>query len=164
MASVAITSDQDLVVAEIFIEAPPDRIFHAITQPQQLTQWWGQSGMYRTLTAEADLRPGGLWRTSGQGADGSAFEVRGEYREIDPPRLLVYTWHPSWDPSRSTLVRWELSAQEKGTLVRVRHSGFAGDRKAAEDHSNGWTRVLGWLQAFSEQGETIDSRPPFQPS
>ena len=42
MATMAITSDQDAVVAEIFIAAPPERVFQAITDPKQMPQWWGQ--------------------------------------------------------------------------------------------------------------------------
>ena len=45
MATVAITPDQDAVVAEIFVAAPPSRVFEAITDPKQVPQWWGQQGM-----------------------------------------------------------------------------------------------------------------------
>lgn len=46
-----------------------------------------------------------------------------------------------------------------GTLLKIRQEGFAGNLEAAQGHSRGWTRVLGWLQAFVETGATIDSRP-----
>jgi uncharacterized protein YndB with AHSA1/START domain len=36
MATVAVTPDQDAVVAEIFIAAPPERVFQAITDPDQM--------------------------------------------------------------------------------------------------------------------------------
>jgi len=42
MSTVCITPDQDVIVAEIQIAAPPDRVFQAITDPQQVPQWWGQ--------------------------------------------------------------------------------------------------------------------------
>jgi uncharacterized protein YndB with AHSA1/START domain len=45
MATIAITLDQDAVVAEIFIAAPPERVFQAMTDPAQTPQWWGQKGM-----------------------------------------------------------------------------------------------------------------------
>ena len=45
-----------------------------------------------------------------------------------------------------------------GTLVRLRHQGFAGAPKSAVDHSQGWTRVLTWMQGFVEAGATADSR------
>jgi uncharacterized protein YndB with AHSA1/START domain len=172
MATASVLSDNDTVVAEIFIAAPPERVFQAITDPAQTPQWWGQKGMYRTTEKFSDLRPGGKWFTAGVGADGTKFKVEGEYLEVDPPRLLVHTWNPSYAAHpKATVVRWELeprgvhglqhSGPRKmgtGTLVKLRHSGFAGDVKDAGEHGQGWKRVLGWMQAFVEKGETIDTR------
>jgi uncharacterized protein YndB with AHSA1/START domain len=42
MATVAISSDQNMIVGEILIAAPPARVFQAITDPRQTPQWWGQ--------------------------------------------------------------------------------------------------------------------------
>jgi hypothetical protein len=41
---------------------------------------------------------------------------------------------------------------------RSKHSGFAGDAEQANNHNNGWTMVLGWLQSYAEKGETVESR------
>jgi uncharacterized protein YndB with AHSA1/START domain len=160
MATITMTPAQDAILVELFIDAPPARVFEAISDPAQVLQWWGQEGMYRTTRWQGDLRVGGSWRSEGLGADGSAFHVSGEYLEVDTPRLLVYTWIASWTGDLKTTVRWELTPQNGGTLLKVRHSGFAGNTHAAQDHSNGWQRVLGWMQAFVEKGDTIDSRRP----
>jgi hypothetical protein len=32
--------------------------------------------------------------------------------------------------------------------VTVRHDGFAGASAAAEEHTEGWERVLGWLAVY----------------
>jgi uncharacterized protein YndB with AHSA1/START domain len=171
MATVAITADQDAVEAEIFVAAPPERVFQAITDPAQLPRWWGQTEMYRITKSRADVRPGGKWSSVGVGADGTSFRVDGEYLEVDPPRLLMHTWVPSYSQLPKTVVRWELEASDiqglrrsgphrmgTGTRVKLRHHGFAGDLKAANDHGQGWKRVLGWLQAFVEKGQTSDTR------
>ena len=172
MTTVAITPDQDVVNVEIFIEAPPERVFQAITDPQRVPQWWGQKNLYRVTSYQADVRPGGKWRSDGVGADGKTFYVEGEYLEVDPPRLLVYTWNSSYDPGPQTTVRWELEPKGVhrlagnaplkiggGTLVRIRHSGFAGNAASAEAHGGGWVRVLGWMEAYVLRDESIDSRP-----
>jgi uncharacterized protein YndB with AHSA1/START domain len=171
MATTAITPDQDTVTAEIFIAAPPDRVFQALTDPNQMPQWWGQKGMYRVTKCKVDLRPGGKWSSVGASDDGTSFRVDGEYLEIDRPRLLVYTWMPSYAGTLKTTVRCELEARDvhglqhrgaqrvgTGTLLRIRHEGFAGVPQAAAGHSQGWVRVLGWLQAFAEKGDTVDTR------
>jgi uncharacterized protein YndB with AHSA1/START domain len=169
MATATVTPDQDTVVSEIFIAAPPARVFDAISDPRQTAQWWGQKGQYHLTEARADVRPGGKWRSDGVGADGQPFYVEGEYLEVDPPRLLVHTWIGSYSGPLKTVVRWELEPQSvhglhpggprkagTGTLVRVRQSGFVGNLEAATAHGDGWKRVLGWLEAYVEQGVVVD--------
>jgi uncharacterized protein YndB with AHSA1/START domain len=176
MATVAITPDQDMIEAEIFVAAPPERVFQALTDPKQMPHWWGQRGMYRITEWKNDLRPGGKWSSVGVGADGTTFRVDGEYLEVDPPRLLVHTWVPSYRETLNTVVRWELEPREvhglqqrgphkqgTGTMVKLRHQGFAGNAQAVADHGHGWKRVLGWMQAFLEYNETVDGRPVFVP-
>lgn len=158
MATVAITPDQDVINAEIQIAAPPARVFAALTDPEQVPQWWGQQGMYRITRCQNDVRPGGKWRSEGAGADGKTFHVEGEYLEVDPPRLLVHSWNPSYSGGLNTIVRWELEERHGGTLVRLSHSGFAGNVQAAHGHSQGWSRVLVWMEAFVESGRTVDTR------
>lgn len=170
-ATATITPDQSAVVAEIFIAAPPARVFQAITDPAQLPKWWGQQGLYRVTESKTDLRPGGKWSSVGEGADGTPFRVEGEYLEVDPPRLLVHTWVASYSGQLKTVVRWELEPHTMhglhpggprksgtGTLVKLRHDGFAGVAEAAASHGDGWKRVFGWLEAYLEEGKTIDTR------
>jgi uncharacterized protein YndB with AHSA1/START domain len=170
MATVSVTPEQ-IVTGEIFIAAPPARVFEAITDPKQITRWWGAGQLYRVTESKADVRVGGKWSSEGQGADGKSFRVEGEYLEVDPPRLLVQTWQYNWGTSGPTVLRWELEPQSvhglhpngpqragTGTLLKIRHEGFGADIDAAAKHGEGWKRVMGWLLAYVEKGETIDTR------
>ena len=171
MATAAITPDQDAVIGEVFIAAPPARVFEAITDASQIPRWWGQQGMYRITEWKADVRPGGKWSSVGVGADGHTFRVDGEYLEVAPPTHLVHTWVASWSGNLKTIVRWELEPTDvhglhpngpkragTGTLLKIRQTGFAGAPQAAKSHSEGWLRVLGWAQAYLEEGKTVDTR------
>ena len=171
MATSQITPDSNVVVAEIFIAAPPDRVFQALTDPQQMSKWWGEKGLYRVTENNSDIRVGGKWSSAGVDASGKEFSVDGEYLEIDCPRLLVYTWNPSFAHVVKTTVRCELEPRDvhglqhrgpqrvgTGTLVKIRQEGFAGNIEMAKGHSLGWVKVLGWMQAFVEKGETIETR------
>jgi uncharacterized protein YndB with AHSA1/START domain len=143
-------STSDTIVKEITIRAPAERIFEALTNPEQRLKWWGAEGQYRGTHMESDLRPGGKWSTRGIGRGGKAFNVSGEYREIARPRLLVFTWLPDWDAQAlESLVRFDLQEQNGVTTVRLTHSGLTSD--SARAHHQGWPQVLGWLQAYAEK-------------
>jgi uncharacterized protein YndB with AHSA1/START domain len=164
MATATITPDHDTILAEIFIAAPPERIFAAITDPAQMPLWWGQQGMYRITEWKNELRRGGKWSSVGVSVDGSSFRVDGEYLEVDPPRRLVHTWIANWTGPLKTVVHWHLDphfdpvARKTGTLVKIRHQGFAANPPAAASHTEGWKRVLGWLEGYMERGDTVDTR------
>jgi uncharacterized protein YndB with AHSA1/START domain len=95
--------------------------------------------------------PDGKEQARGKWVD--EFEGHGEVLEIDPPRLLVYTWIANWhaDPKCKTVVRWELTPSKGGTLVKVTHSGLAEEDVACKDYSSGWPGVVELLKKFAEQ-------------
>jgi uncharacterized protein YndB with AHSA1/START domain len=161
MAAPEMPLDQLTIEEEIHIAAPPERVFQALVEPGQLAQWWGQKGIYQSQKWTTEVRPGGKWRSEGTSErDGQQYryEVHGEYLQIDPPRLLEFTWSPSWAGPMNTVIRVELTASGEGTLLRLRHSGFTS--AAQVQAHRGWPQVLGWLQSFIEKGETAATRPP----
>lgn len=149
----------DEIVAEIHIAAPPERVFQALTDPAQVPQWWGEAGIYRCTKFESDLRVGGKWRAIGIDGGGRNFEISGTYIEIDPPRVLASTWVATWTGAIETRVRWELAPASRGTHVKIRHCGIAAHPELAQSY-RGWPRMLGWLQALLERGETVEQRKP----
>lgn len=140
-------------LTEVTIKASARRIFRALTDPAELPLWWGEEGIYHCTHMERDLRVGGSYKVSGTLSNGQPFAVSGEYQEIDPPRVLAYTWNYDWDKGvATTLVRFELIERGEETLVRVTHSGFTAEAPRA-DHEKGWVGVLGWLRGYVERPE-----------
>lgn len=85
----------------------------------------------------------------GIGVGGGPFVIKGVYRQIEPPNLLVFTWLPNWQPDATeSTVRIELEERSGITTVRLTHSGLTTET-ARESHK-GWPQVLGWLQAYVE--------------
>ena len=158
MATTQATPDSDAIVSEIHIEAPPARVFQALVDPAQVPKWWGQIGIYRCTGFESDLRVGGKWRNSGIDGQGRDFVIGGEYLELDPPRLVVSSWVATWTGDAKTTIRWELEPSGRGTLVRIRHSGFGAHPELSQSY-RGWPRMLGWLRSYVEKSETVDDRP-----
>jgi uncharacterized protein YndB with AHSA1/START domain len=141
------TAVNDTIVEEITIRAPADRVFVALTSPQERVRWWGAEGRFRTTHVESDLRPGGKWLMRGVGLGGRPFTIAGVYREIERPRLLVFTWLPSWqDEPIETLVRFDFTEKDGATTVRLTHSGLAAESVRAQHR--GWPDILAWLKSY----------------
>lgn len=148
------TESLPVIVEGIDINAPIRAVFAALSEPDQIVQWWGSEGGYHTTEMVTDLRVGGAWKTSGLSADGEANTVFGVYRVVDPPRCLEFTWRYRWadgdDASHDTIVRYDLEERNGVTRITVTHTGFTSvdDRN---DHEKGWKVVLGWLAAYVVQ-------------
>lgn len=142
--------DAGKILASVDIAATAERVFSALTNPEELVRWWGSDDLYRTKTWTSELEVGGSWRAEGASADGRPFVVKGEYLEIDPPRKLVQTWKADWDGGHLTTITYLLEPIAEGTRVTVRHDGFVGRAESCRGHGNGWVRVLAWLTAHVE--------------
>ena len=65
-----ISSTQDAVIGEVEIAASPETVFAAITDPEQLKQWWGDGKNYRVERWEGAVRVGARYRSIGTGHTG----------------------------------------------------------------------------------------------
>ena len=155
VATMQVRSDE--ILSEIEIAAAPERVFQALIDPAQVVAWWRQGNLYCCTEFASDPRPSGNWHCVGVRPDGSTFEVKGQYLEFDPPRLLLHTWIASWTKAAKTTVRWELEPIQGGTRVRLRHTGLAAYPELAQSYQ-GWPRMLGWIKALLETGETVATR------
>jgi uncharacterized protein YndB with AHSA1/START domain len=96
MAATIITPDQDAVISEIQIAAPPERVFNAISDAEQLKRWFTNPEC-PAKHWKMDARVGGSYsyhsETAPVAVNGvNEFECHGEVLECDPPRLLAYSW------------------------------------------------------------------------
>jgi uncharacterized protein YndB with AHSA1/START domain len=126
--------------------APRPRVFRACIEPAELARWWGPQG-FTTPEIDLDLRVGGGYRFGMQPPDGEVFHLSGEFREIEPPARLVYTfrWEEPDPDDRETLVAMTLRDRDDSTEVALVHSGFATEGRRAL-HVDGWTDSLDRLQ------------------
>ncbi len=147
------TCETQLVIEkEIQIAASAERIFAALSEPAQRTQWWGVKGKFEVTHMESDLRPGGAWRMVGVSMGEHPFSIQGIYKEVEPPKLLEFTWRKD-DETQETLVRFVLEEKGDSTLVRLTHSGFSDAQ--SRDGYQGWPWLLSMLQAHVE-GESFE--------
>ncbi len=119
------------------LPASIDEVFRWWTEPELLQEWLTPVG---TVEAEIDLRVGGRLRVVMKG-DGRVIEHTGEYREIDPPGRLVFTWVSPYTGSLPSIITVELHAVGKSvTDLRLVHSQLPDE--AARSHRGGWDGML----------------------
>jgi uncharacterized protein YndB with AHSA1/START domain len=152
MATSIVSADRDTIVTEIDIAAPADRVFRGICDPETVRRRAPYIEVF-----EMDLRVGGKWymqvRMPQPHRGFSTVIHDGEVLEVDPPRLIAYSWHANFheDPKHRSVVRWELTPTKSGTHVKVTHSGLASEPGACKDYAQGWPGVLQELKVFAEK-------------
>ena len=152
MPTAMVSPDRDTIVSEIDIAAPIDRVFKSISDPETVRRRAPHLNVY-----DMDLRVGGKWRleiTMPNPHRGvSVVKHDGEILELDPPRLLVYTWFANFhdDPKHRSIVRWDLTSTKSGTHVKVTHSGLAFEPAACKDYAQGWPGVLEEIRSHAEK-------------
>jgi len=82
-------------------------------------------------------------------AESSVSTVYGEFRDVEPPRLLTYTWIRENEDYPETLVRWDLEEKDGHTTVRVTHSGLVGESLRARN--SGWPLIIQLLEAYIQR-------------
>ena len=134
----ALADDTPTLNLKRLFKAPRERVFRAWTDPAMLAKWWGPESRSCPFV-ELDPRPGGRWRTCMKAENGDEAWVQGEYKEVDPPRKLVFTW--AWEndgvPGHVTEVSVEFLDRGDETEMLFRHRGFETEEQAHQ-HNQGW--------------------------
>jgi uncharacterized protein YndB with AHSA1/START domain len=119
-------TDRELVLTRE-IDAPPEKLFKAWTQPELLKQWFAPLP-FTTPHAELDVRPGGSSLIVMRGPDGNEYPNRGVYLEVVQNERLVSTdaftsaWQPSEKPFMTLILTFEeIDGGKTRYTARVRH-------------------------------------------
>ena len=120
----------------------------AFVDPAQLSNWWGPAG-FSVPSADLDVREGGQYRIKMQPPGGDPFYAYGEYRDVDPPGRLAYTfnWDPPTPDDQETLVALSFQPIGEGTRVIVDHGPFKTHERY-ELHEAGWKDTLDRLDVW----------------
>jgi len=74
--------------------ASRERVFSALSEADQLMQWWGPASC-PVVECSVDFRPGGAWHYRLRLPDGRDAWTRAVYREISAPERITYREHSS---------------------------------------------------------------------
>src|SRR5262245_45864240 len=92
MSESASAMRREITITRIF-DAPPALVFRMWTEPKHLAQWWGPAG-FTNPVCELDVRPGGKIRILMRAPDGVDYPMTGMFREVVPPKRLVFVSTP----------------------------------------------------------------------
>jgi len=124
--------------AKRVLPAAPAVVFRAFSAPNELAKWWGPEG-FTAPSLEFDPRVGDSYRIEMQPPEGDPFYLIGEFREVEPPARLAYTfvWEDPDPDDVETLV--ELSFRDLGesTEVVFTQGPFKTEARLAL-HRDGW--------------------------
>jgi uncharacterized protein YndB with AHSA1/START domain len=151
------TTPSDLeVLGTRVVDAPRELVWEAWTNPEHVPNWLLGPEGWTMPVCEIDLRPGGAWHFVWRRGDGTEMEMRGEYREVEPPARLVHTesWGGDWP---ETLITLTLSEEDGKTLMSqtiLYPSQEARDRALAtgmkEGASISFERLDEYLRAMAD--------------
>jgi uncharacterized protein YndB with AHSA1/START domain len=121
------------------LPAPRSAVWIAMTKPAYLARWWGPKG-FTVPRVDFEPRVDGRYRIAMQPPDGELFHLHGEFREVDPPSRLAYTfvWDPPNPDDRETVVTLSLRDRGEQTEVSLNQGEFATEERWAL-HEGGWS-------------------------
>ncbi len=121
------------------LPAPRRVVWEALTDPNRLAEWWGPKD-FTVPRVDFEPRVDGRYRIAMQPPEGDLFHLHGEFREVDPPTRLSYTfvWEPPDPDDRETVVMLSLEERGEQTEVNLRQGEFATEERRAL-HEGGWS-------------------------
>ncbi|MDJ0769184.1 MAG: SRPBCC family protein [Ilumatobacter sp.] len=139
---------------EIFVRAPRERVWQALTDPDDTVRYFHGTRFESSFEAGAPYR--------NVIVDGDRLAVDGVIEAFDPPRRLVLTWHVNYDEGMAAeppgRVEWTLTpANQDGSVTRVtlRHGDLALSPATWEHVRLGWVEILDGLKTLLETGEPL---------
>ena len=146
---------EEALVLEIdrVLPAAPAVVFAAFTDPDELARWWGPEG-FTIPSLKFPARTGESYRIQMQPPAGDPFHLSGEFREVDSPVRLTYTfvWEEPDPDDVETLVG--LSFRDLGansTEVALRQGPFRTEARRALHRD-------GWRDSFDKLEQLISAR------
>lgn len=127
----------DTVKVSVPVAGSREHVYRCISDPEELNRYFGRD-------AEVDLRKGG--EISFGWEEGGPVRIL----DLDPPRLLSYSWQYPEEPS--TVVTWTVEESAGATVLTITHSGF-GDNFRTDAYAVGWFSFLVIIKGMVELGD-----------
>jgi len=146
---------QNEIKQVIEIDASPEVVFSAISDAQELIQWFPDAAIL-------EPKVGGQFKLSFlKDSKNSRMKLdrnfinEGKALEIILNKKLVHTWKwPAFSDFAETIVTWELEQVDNKTRLTLTHIGFTGKEQgpaSLEEHNKGWSFFLNGLISYCKK-------------
>ncbi len=155
------TSSKEFVISRTF-DAPRDLVWKVWTERDHMMQWFGPKGFVMSH-ATLDFRVGGVFHYCLRTPDGAEMWGKFTYREIDPPRRLVWVtafsdaqgglgrhpFAPQWPPQMLTVATFD--ERDGRTTVTIRWSTIDATPEEQRTFDAGHDGMrMGWTGTFEQ--------------
>ncbi len=146
---------QNEIKQVIEIDASPEVVFSAISDAQELIQWFPDAAIL-------EPKVGGQFKLSFlKDSKNSRMKLdrdfinEGKVLEIIQNKKLIHTrkWQ-AFSDFAETIVTWELEQVDNKTRLTLTHIGFTGKEQgpaSLEEHNKGWSFFLNGLISYCEK-------------
>lgn len=144
--------DKAQIRKSIFIYAPPEKVFEAITDARH----WDK---YFTTGMELDPRPGGVcdFKWHNWGPDLFRGESPGKVLKIEEPTLFAFEWG---SPGKKTTATLKIEPKYDGSILTLEEHGYPGTTEGLEymiECAAHWGELLALIKFYVEYDITYRS-------
>ncbi|MEO8611095.1 MAG: SRPBCC domain-containing protein [Chloroflexota bacterium] len=138
-------AEETVVKRDIWIAAPRERVWGAITNAETIMQWWGDTWIIPKLEVGGGIkfgRPGSM--------------IQATIAVLDPPRQFSIHWPPQPNyQAENAYTIFDLAEENGGTRVTVSETGYealsgAERQERLNRTGSGYTMVLANLKSYVE--------------
>ncbi len=144
--SVLTAPESGTVIAVAVFTARPDRVFRALTDSDDIQQWWGGGRGGSQIAWEGQPEAGTHWEARGDFSGGRTFTAWGEFLQVEPGQHYVQSWRTSWDEGNASEASVRVKPIKDGTALTLVHHGFINRREACQTQAQIWWKVIKWLR------------------
>jgi DNA-binding transcriptional ArsR family regulator/uncharacterized protein YndB with AHSA1/START domain len=145
-------SEKPAFVQETYIRTSPERLWEALTSPDDTQAYYFGTRVQSDWAEGADLKyldPEGKLMLSGR------------VLEIDPPKRLVTTFQPGWcdgegDAKPESRVTYEIEPMGDVCRLTLSHYGLSEEDMGIR---TGWARIINSLKSLLETGKPLTYPP-----
>jgi uncharacterized protein YndB with AHSA1/START domain len=129
-----VDSSEREMVATRLLDGPRETVWKLWTDPAHIAEWWGPRG-FTTTIHEMDVRPGGTWRHTMHGPDGTDYPNSAVFLDVREPEYIAFLHGDPGDPDHFfTTVDFADEGGKTGVTIRALFPSAADRERAIREY------------------------------